>query len=99
MNNTFFYSKMNKKDIYLHTKKTNENIKHLTKTFTRYGTHMKLSDNKYLKPDIYNHRIDNDIGLGFDDYFMLNNKNNTSMVKGVEEDIIIFDKMHNIKLI
>ena len=33
MNNTFFYSKMNKKDIYLHTKKTNENIKHLTKTF------------------------------------------------------------------
>ncbi len=91
MDNTFFYSKMNKRDIYLNTKKTTENYEHLKKPFTRFGTNMKLSDNIHLKPDIYNHRIDNDIKLGFDNYLITNNIKNQAMEKGIKEDIKIFE--------
>ena len=99
MNNTFFYSKINGKDIYMKTKKTTENYECLTKPFKKFGTNMKLSDNAHLKPDIYNHRIDNDIKLGIDSYLVSNNDKNKGIIKGVEEDIKLFDKMHNIKLI
>lgn len=95
----FFYSKPVRKDMYLDTKKTTENYKSLTKPFKRFGKDMKLGDSAHLNPDIYNHNVENDIKLGMKHYLETNNKNNKNMVQGVEEDIRIFNEMHNKKLI
>lgn len=97
--NKFFYSKPVRKDMYLDTKKTTENYKSLTKPFKRFGKDMKLGDSSHLTPDIYNHNVENDIKLGMKYYLETNNKKNTNMIQGVEEDIKIFNEIHNKKLI
>lgn len=99
MDKQFFYSKMNRKKMYINSKKTTENYKYLTNTFTRYGQDMRLGDIKHLQPYIYNHNIDNDIRLYHSNYLQINNEKNKAMANGVEKDIKIFDEMHNIKLI
>jgi len=97
--NNFFYSKPVRKDMYMNTKKTTENYQYLTKPFKRYGADMKLGDSKHLQPDIYNHKVENDIKLDMKHYLETNSNKNKAMIESVKQDIRIFDEMHDKKLI